>query len=969
MAMNRSTTVAGTSLATANATRLISSCYVMPLFENSIVDNQISVIGRNITCENYLEFNQKLEFHYDFVYANQHEFAKSAYTYNLAPLVRDALRGENNMIIFGGVQSLNMHRFLLSQTVMQGLISQAAGQLLNAVNVSEEKMGSVTFSWYKLDCGSPEVITDVLKAASTITSGGGGGSTGSARSTSDQSSVSNSGLILREAGKARGMYVPGLWEIEIANGSEIETVITHVLNAIPQVADHSVGTSHTIMQLSVTNKLLSTPAPPPVPGSPGSHTYQSEGDFVPATGRITFLLLSNLSPADQQYLSPGAKPSPASIPPSLGLNPHQWFPWVDQLFNILQWLESRRASPPFHKSRLLLILREVLLRRQRASLMLFVHPSADQHQINIQWFKLFAFLSKDLAPTVVSFTNPMTNTLQKTSEHRTPSAKRTPSAPRSRPAGDSDSTGHHLSAIKRTAEAKRAATPTNRRSQSAKRGAGLATSRSLDFSDPQTRRNLAMTGQRARSQDDYDLPVSQYHDDQEGELDDPDRVYMEEKTSAPLSRRPSEHLMQYQVDREEEYIEDFAANQTQNRSRSGSANSNRMTFPDSSPVPSRTVPEPTAMKSSGVHPLSRQSSTQSSIGRATTTGPQDYVEDFNNHEAEAALTVALEASRNEAAALKIAYNYANDKYNEMKSAYDKLIAQLKEEGSMLEKRDKERYKHALKDLKDYEIYKEVMETAMMRLQNELENLAKENNELRATKAYEEKQIQKQKNFSERYSKDLVATKKKLAELETKYAQLEKQNKHIIREKEAAVAALAQTQGHQVQKVSQWQETAAIKQREVEELQKKLKNYEERCKALEMEKESILSTNNQEIANLRAAHSKALETLMGYQEENDVLRSAVVELSSKTNTSTQNSRNNSLIPSSNPPISLTSLTNVHNQSHSSQQSPSKDEIPLPTSPSPSEREHRSPSPTPPTNSGPPTSLGQKRQPIKSTTNYI
>lgn len=109
--------------------------------------------------------------------------------------------------------------------------------------------------------------------------------------------------------------------------------------------------------------------------------------------------------------------------------------------------------------------------------------------------------------------------------------------------------------------------------------------------------------------------------------------------------------------------------------------------------------------------------------------------------------------------------------------------------------------------------------------------------------------------------------------------------------------------------------------------------------------------------------------MGYQEENDVLRSAVVELSSKTNTSTQNSRNNSLIPSSNPPISLTSLTNVHNQSHSSQQSPNKDEIPLPTSPSPSEREHRSPSPTPPTNSGPPTSLGQKRQPIKSTTNYI
>ncbi len=45
---------------------------------------------------------------------------------------------------------------------------------------------------------------------------------------------------------------------------------------------------------------------------------------------------------------------------------------------------------------------------------------------------------------------------------------------------------------------------------------------------------------------------------------------------------------------------------------------------------------------------------------------------------------------------------------------------------MLEKRDKDRFKNALKDLKDYEIYKEVMETAMVRLQSELENLAKEN---------------------------------------------------------------------------------------------------------------------------------------------------------------------------------------------------------------------------------------------------
>ena len=45
---------------------------------------------------------------------------------------------------------------------------------------------------------------------------------------------------------------------------------------------------------------------------------------------------------------------------------------------------------------------------------------------------------------------------------------------------------------------------------------------------------------------------------------------------------------------------------------------------------------------------------------------------------------------------------------------------------MLNKRDKERFRSALKDLKDYEIYKEVMETAMIKLQSELEAHVNEN---------------------------------------------------------------------------------------------------------------------------------------------------------------------------------------------------------------------------------------------------
>ena len=107
--------------------------------------------------------------------------------------------------------------------------------------------------------------------------------------------------------------------------------------------------------------------------------------------------------------------------------------------------------------------------------------------------------------------------------------------------------------------------------------------------------------------------------------------------------------------------------------------------------------------------------------------------------------MALEASRSEANALKVALLHSNDKYEETRKAYDSLLDQLKEEvtgvcffvcmyavlltmlqGAMLNKRDKERFRSALKDLKDYEIYKEVMETAMIKLQSELEAYVAEN---------------------------------------------------------------------------------------------------------------------------------------------------------------------------------------------------------------------------------------------------
>ena len=47
-------------------------------------------------------------------------------------------------------------------------------------------------------------------------------------------------------------------------------------------------------------------------------------------------------------------------------------------------------------------------------------------------------------------------------------------------------------------------------------------------------------------------------------------------------------------------------------------------------------------------------------------------------------------------------------------------------GAMLAKRDQERYRRAMQDLRDYDIFKEVMETAMVKLQNELTEVVTEN---------------------------------------------------------------------------------------------------------------------------------------------------------------------------------------------------------------------------------------------------
>ena len=87
---------------------------------------------------------------------------------------------------------------------------------------------------------------------------------------------------------------------------------------------------------------------------------------------------------------------------------------------------------------------------------------------------------------------------------------------------------------------------------------------------------------------------------------------------------------------------------------------------------------------------------------------------------------ALLQSQNEVESLKQQLSQAVEKAVEAESAYDSLIEQLKQEGSMLNKMDQDRYRKALQELKDYEIYKEVMEATMLKMQSQINDLTADN---------------------------------------------------------------------------------------------------------------------------------------------------------------------------------------------------------------------------------------------------
>jgi hypothetical protein len=168
--------------------------------------------------------------------------------------------------------------------------------------------------------------------------------------------------MFKEGGKGRGMIVPNLLEVELSQGRDVAQIVAQVLTLLPQIADHAVSFQHTIFSLS-----LSVPRRN-LNGTTGADSSES-------IGRISFLLLS---PTHRN---------------------NTFFGWTQHVQRLGDWLRkgSSTSSPPFYKCRLLLYLRDAIMRRQRVSVNHILCAERDQRGDNEFWLTLFAHLTAESA--------------------------------------------------------------------------------------------------------------------------------------------------------------------------------------------------------------------------------------------------------------------------------------------------------------------------------------------------------------------------------------------------------------------------------------------------------------------------------------------------------------------------------------------------------------------------------------------
>lgn len=805
------------------------------------------------------------------------------------------------MLVFGGLPISESMDFFTSMNGRIGIINQAAQLLLRSNTISSSNNNTtVTLSWYKIDNKGSENISDLLRMSSSLHSNDKGGAD------------KDSNLVLRELGKGRGMIVPGLWEVEVSKPQDVDAVISHVQRMIP-MAKHD-GKSHSVFQLSV------TPNDSFDDDSKKSKLKEDAADI----GRLTIVLLSDISVA----------PSSSDV-----VQQHlELCPWVRQLEEILKWIDSKRPSPPFHKSRILLLLRDALCTRMTCGISLFLQPTVDSLSENSIWLQLLSHISSmsaerssaintlpihssvSVAPMLAATSRGSSMTKEQALIHNATSLKprqSTPSAsikakPRFNASGNTAKSATKSILKNRKGNSKesinegRVNTPKQSRRQQGSQSAHDNFFNQLPLGDDMSAPHEDCYGDDVHSRD-FDRhshgssaangrnpPTPSQEDIQQQQLYQHQlryqrQFYEQQHMASGRHGNNKQHSPQHLLSppppppaafKKTSTTDHQNHNQQQQQSQSQQQQrhqeiNNQTEFEDVDNAYDNSLLPPQMYNSGGHHndenvrPRDNESNGRSSRSR----------DDDDRKEAETveALLFSLQSSRDEVESLKKSLLLCQQSLEFHKTEHELLKSSKDGAGQTLKAKDRDRLKKALQELKDYEVYREVMEAAMSRMQNEIDKLESDNAHHKQMTAHLEKELRKSKNIANKITRETSDFEKSKVTLHERVSTAEKEARRLSKERDAAVLALSQYKAEKARDEEDLKSSRRVKHKEVLELKKKLTDLSNQFKMATDEHDTASELHAQDLKKLQVAHKKSLEMLMACQEENDLLRAAVAEL--------------------------------------------------------------------------------------------
>lgn len=754
------------------------------------------------------------QYSYSKFYPSQHSF-KKVYKDLIQPLVHNTARGAASIFLVGGLQSSSFSKLNSTQSICETLISEATNELISLLSSSSASASG----------GKKKNVTMSWYKIDSSSSESIVDILKTASSASSSSGPSaTSTLTMREGVKNKGMVVPGLWEVEVVSGKEVTLVMNRVISSLSSLASHSNGDVTTILQLSV--------------GTSTSSNSSTSSSSTTSGGKLSFVFLPNISTKINQTSSTNY--------------------WYNNLNNILSKNKSSStsSSASFAKSRLSLLLRDGLLERHQMSSLFCLLPEEKYHKENLLWLDFFHNLSNYSLMTSSSSSSP-TSSPPSSSSSRAPSTSRASST--SRP-------------------------PSTSRAPSS----SAALSSSNNSVSNQNVKGKPSTSRPSSSQRGREQPETQYEQQPEfhpveedtenlGEFYYQDDGYYEHNLSQNYDSRggieASPEPRTYNFNTEEE-----------------------MMYHPPRPVISSnsTAPQPT---SSVPTPIPRQTGKENgqknlyppapptSHSMAPTSSSPPNLQAVSNHysssmprmENESALALALETCKEENNTLKISYNYLQEEYNDLKANYNKLLKIIQDSGGLLGTKGREKLKELKKESEDFLLYKNVLDSALLKLKQEINLLNEENVELKKKNNEKDKIITKLKNSNLKLNKNLVLFTNNEKKNTEKINELTQSNENLVKEKNYITSNFNQSNLLLIEKVKNYENIIEQHEKNISNLSKKILTLTETKNEMEQNLKNNLKNNSEEIEKMRQNYTKAIENLMNYQEENDCLRNLLLEL--------------------------------------------------------------------------------------------